>query len=149
VRENTTLAHLGAFVRLGLIDRTRETATTNDEIAELHIRTPSSEQVVRNLSGGNQQKVVLAKWLIGHARVLLFDEPTRGIDVGAKAEIYALMVELLRQGAAIVMVSSELPEVLGMSHRVLVVRDGTIQAEFARADATPQKVIAVAAGVAA
>ncbi|MDB5043408.1 MAG: transporter related protein, partial [Candidatus Eremiobacteraeota bacterium] len=99
--------------------------------------------------GGNQQKVVLAKWLIGQARVFLFDEPTRGIDVGAKAEIYALMVELLRQGAGIVMVSSELPEVLGMSHRVLVVRGGTIRAEFARGEATPQKVIAVATGVAA
>jgi ABC-type sugar transport system ATPase subunit len=92
---------------------------------------------------------VLGKWLIGDARVFLFDEPTRGIDVGAKAEIYALMVELLRRGAAIVMVSSELPEVLGMSHRVLVVRDGRIQAEFARDDATPDKVIAAATGVAA
>jgi ABC-type sugar transport system ATPase subunit len=122
-------------------------ATT--EAAELHIRTPSVEQIVRNLSGGNQQKVVLAKWLIGQARVFLFDEPTRGIDVGAKAEIYALMVELARRGAAIVMVSSELPEVLGMSHRILVVRDGRIQAEFTHDEATPAKVIAVATGVAA
>ena len=149
VRENTTLAHLGRFVRGLFIDKRAEAATTNTEIAELRIRTPSSEQIVRNLSGGNQQKVVLAKWLIGHARVFLFDEPTRGIDVGAKAEIYALMVELLRQGAAIVMVSSELPEVLGMSHRVLVVRGGQIRAEFSRDQATPDKVIAVATGVAA
>ncbi|MDB5094103.1 MAG: rbsA [Candidatus Eremiobacteraeota bacterium] len=149
VRENTTLAHLAAFERGAFIDRPAETAATNEKIAELRIRTPSSEQTVRNLSGGNQQKVVLAKWLIGQARVFLFDEPTRGIDVGAKAEIYALMVELLRQGAGIVMVSSELPEVLGMSHRVLVVRGGTIRAEFARGEATPQKVIAVATGVAA
>ena len=81
--------------------------------------------------------------------MFLFDEPTRGIDVGAKAEIYVLMVELLRHGAAIVMVSSELPEVLGMSHRILVVRGGGIRAEFARADATPDKVIAVAIGAAA
>jgi ribose transport system ATP-binding protein len=149
VRENTTLAHLEMFLRGVFVDKPAETKTTNEEIAELSIRTPSSEQIVRNLSGGNQQKVVLAKWLIGHARVFLFDEPTRGIDVGAKAEIYALMVELLRQGAAIVMVSSELPEVLGMSHRVLVVRGGTIRAEFSRAEATPAKVIAVAAGAAA
>jgi ribose transport system ATP-binding protein len=149
VRENTTLAHLGQFVRRTFIDRAAETKTTNTEIAELRIRTPSGEQTVRNLSGGNQQKVVLAKWLIGHARVFLFDEPTRGIDVGAKAEIYGLMVELLRGGAAIVMVSSELPEVLGMSHRVLVVREGRIQAEFSGAEATPDKVIAVATGVAA
>ena len=102
-------------------------------IDELHIRTPSTEQLVRNLSGGNQQKVVLAKWLLGNARVFLFDEPTRGIDVGAKAEIYKLMLELAARGAAIVMVSSDLPEVLGMSHRILVVRDGRIAAEFARA----------------
>ncbi|HYZ17886.1 MAG TPA: sugar ABC transporter ATP-binding protein [Candidatus Acidoferrum sp.] len=149
VRENTTLAHLGGFVRGLFIDRAAETATTSQEIADLRIRTPSGEQIVRNLSGGNQQKVVLAKWLIGHARVFLFDEPTRGIDVGAKAEIYALMVELLRGGAAIVMVSSELPEVLGMSHRVLVVRGGAIRASFTRAEATPDKVIAVATGVAA
>ncbi|MDB5026685.1 MAG: rbsA [Candidatus Eremiobacteraeota bacterium] len=149
VRENTTLAHLGQFVRRGFIDKAAETEAASEKVAELRIRTPSIEQIVRNLSGGNQQKVVLAKWLMGHAHVFLFDEPTRGIDVGAKAEIYALMVELLRQGAAIVMVSSELPEVLGMSHRVLVVRGGEVRAEFARADATPDKVIAVAAGVAA
>jgi len=149
VRENTTLAHLDQFEHGIFIDKPAETEIANTEIAELRIRTPSAEQTVRNLSGGNQQKVVLAKWLIGHARVFLFDEPTRGIDVGAKAEIYVLMAELLRQGAAIVMVSSELPEVLGMSHRVLVVRGGEIRAEFARADATPDKVIAVATGVAA
>jgi ribose transport system ATP-binding protein len=149
VRENTTLAHLAQFERGLFLDKPAETKTANAEIAELRIRTPSAEQTVRNLSGGNQQKVVLAKWLIGHARVFLFDEPTRGIDVGAKAEIYALMVELLKHDAAIVMVSSELPEVLGMSHRVLVVRGGRIRAEFARGDATPDKVIAVATGVAA
>jgi ribose transport system ATP-binding protein len=149
VRENTTLAHLEDFLRAGFVSRALETTVTNQQIAELHTRTPNSEQLVRNLSGGNQQKVVLSKWLIGDARVYLFDEPTRGIDVGAKAEIYALMLGLLARGAAIVMVSSELPEVLGMSHRVLVVRDGRIRAEFARADATPDKVIAVAAGVAA
>ena len=149
VRENTTLAHLDAFVRGLFVSRAREEATTNRQIAELRVRTPNAEQLVRNLSGGNQQKVVLSKWLIGDATVYLFDEPTRGIDVGAKAEIYALMLSLLARGAAIVMVSSELPEVLGMSHRVLVVRDGRVRAEFARADATPGKVIAAAAGVAA
>ena len=104
---------------------------------------------MRNLSGGNQQKVVLAKWLLGKARVFLFDEPTRGIDVGAKSEIYKLMLCSPREGAAILMVSSDLPEVLGMSHRVLVVREGRIAAEFARADATPETVIAVATGAAA
>jgi len=149
VRENTTLAHLDRFAARGFVDRAAEEGVTNEEIAELRIRTPNSEQTVRNLSGGNQQKVVLAKWLIGDANVFLFDEPTRGIDVGAKAEIYALMLALLARGIGIVMVSSELPEVLGMSHRVLVVREGRVRAEFARADVTPAKVIAVAAGVAA
>ncbi|MGP6159251.1 MAG: ATP-binding cassette domain-containing protein, partial [Vulcanimicrobiaceae bacterium] len=149
VRENTTLAHLEEFAPRGLVDRKREENVTNQQIAELRIRTPNAEQIVRNLSGGNQQKVVLAKWLIGNADVYLFDEPTRGIDVGAKVEIYALMIELLRRGAAIVMVSSELPEVIGMSHRILVVGEGRIRAEFARAEATPDKIIAIATGVAA
>jgi len=149
VRANTTMAHLEQFTTRGFIDKRKEDEATNRSIAELRIRTPSDEQLVRNLSGGNQQKVVLAKWLIGDARVFLFDEPTRGIDIGAKAEIYALMIDLLRKGAAIVMVSSELPEVLGMAHRILVVREGKICAEFSHADATQEKIIAAAAGVAA
>jgi ribose transport system ATP-binding protein len=149
VRENTTLAHLASYSQGPFINHAAEVAITNEEIAELRIRTPSSEQAVKNLSGGNQQKVVLAKWLTGDAHVFLFDEPTRGVDVGAKAEIYTLMLQLLARGAGIVMVSSELPEVLGLSHRILVIRDGKIAAEFSRADATPAAVIAVAAGVAA
>jgi ribose transport system ATP-binding protein len=149
VRENTTLAHLEDYSRGVFIDPVAERTITATEIEELRIRTPSGEQTVRNLSGGNQQKVVLAKWMTGDARVFLFDEPTRGVDVGAKAEIYALMLGLLARGAGIVMVSSELPEVLGMAHRVLVVRGGEIVAEFARDDATPARVIAAAAGVAA
>jgi ribose transport system ATP-binding protein len=150
VRENITLAHLADFVaRDRLIDGRREREAASAMVGDLHIRTPGIEQLVRNLSGGNQQKVVLAKWLIGKARVFLFDEPTRGIDVGAKAEIYQLMLELTARGAGIVMVSSDLPEVLGMSHRVLVVRNGSIAAEFARADATPERVIAIATGAAA
>ena len=150
VRENITLAHLAQFVnREHLISRDRETASAKRMVDELHVRTPSTEQLVRNLSGGNQQKVVLAKWLLGEARVFLFDEPTRGIDVGAKAEIYALMTTLLRNGAAIVMVSSELPEVLGMSHRILAIRGGRIVQEFTRETATPDAVIAAAAGAAA
>lgn len=150
VRENVTLAHLAEFVdRDLLIDVARERAATTRMIDELHVRTPSTEQLVRNLSGGTQQKVVLAKWLLGNARVFLFDEPTRGIDVGAKAEIYKIMLDLAARGAAIVMVSSDLPEVLGMSHRILVVRGGRIAAEFGRAGVTPDKVIAVATGAAA
>ncbi len=150
VRENVSLAHLADFVdRDLLINGARERAAATQMITELAIRTPSTEQLVRNLSGGTQQKVVLAKWLLGNARVFLFDEPTRGIDVGAKAEIYKLMVELAARGAASVMVSSDLPEVLGLAHRLLVVRGGRVAAEFVRADATPEKVIAVATGAAA
>jgi ribose transport system ATP-binding protein len=149
VRENITLAHLAEFVnRELLINRNREEDAAARMIAELQIRTPSPEQIVSNLSGGNQQKVVLAKWLLGSARVLLFDEPTRGIDVGAKAEIYALMVNLARNGAAIIMVSSELPEVLGMAHRILVIREGRIVEDFAHGGATPDAVIAAATGAA-
>jgi ribose transport system ATP-binding protein len=150
VRENVTLAHLAEFVnREYLIDRAKETTVTQRMIKELAIRTPSTEQLARNLSGGTQQKVVLAKWLLGSARVLLFDEPTRGIDVGAKAEIYALMVALAKNGSAILMVSSELPEVLGMAHRVFAVRGGRLVREFSRDQATPDAVIAAAAGAAA
>ena len=150
VRENVTLAHLGQFVNRDLlINRNKEEDVTEQYIEELRIRTPSPEQTVGNLSGGNQQKVVLAKWLLGKAKVFLFDEPTRGIDIGAKAEIYNLMVKLAQGGASIVMVSSELPEVLGMSHRILVIRDGRIVRELSRAEATPDVVIAAATGAAA
>jgi ribose transport system ATP-binding protein len=150
VRENVTLAHLSQFVeRDQLIDRRKEEETTREYIKQLDIRTPGPEQIVQNLSGGNQQKVVLAKWLLGNAKVFLFDEPTRGIDVGAKAEIYNLMIKLASGGAGIVMVSSELPEVLGMSHRILVIRGGRIVREFDRAQATPDAVIAAATGAAA
>ncbi|MHB8178155.1 MAG: sugar ABC transporter ATP-binding protein [Vulcanimicrobiaceae bacterium] len=150
VRENVTLAHLAHFVNhWQLVDRAAEAHATAGMIDELHIRTPGTEQLVRNLSGGNQQKVVLAKWLLGKARILLFDEPTRGIDVAAKAEIYQLMVNLVRNGAAIVMVSSELPEVLGMAHRILAIRAGRIAAEFSHNDATPAAVMAAATGAAA
>lgn len=149
VRENISLAHLAQFINRDLlIDRTSESAAAEQKIEELRIRATGPEQPVRTLSGGNQQKVVLAKWLLGTARVFLFDEPTRGIDIGAKTEIYALILTLAQQGAAIVMVSSELPEVLGLSHRVLAIREGRIAAEFSREQATPAAVIAAATGAA-
>jgi ribose transport system ATP-binding protein len=145
IRENVTLAHLARFVgRDLLIEVARERAICRRMIDELRIRATGTEQPVGTLSGGNQQKVVLAKWLIGTARVLLFDEPTRGIDVGAKTEIYHLMLDLASRGAAIVMVSSDLPEVLGMAHRILVVRAGRIVAEYERAEASAEAVIASA-----
>jgi ribose transport system ATP-binding protein len=106
----------------------------------------SPEQLARNLSGGTQQKAVVAKWLQTHARVLLLAEPTRGIDVGAKVEMYRLMVDLARRGVGIVMISSEMPEILGMSDRILVMHDGRITAEFSRERATQEAILASASG---
>jgi ribose transport system ATP-binding protein len=105
------------------------------------VATPDLDKRVLELSGGNQQKVVIAKWLNTNAELFLFDEPTRGIDVGGKIEVYRLMGELLSRGAAIVMISSELPEILGLSDRILVMRDGRICGEFDRADATEENIL--------
>jgi ABC-type sugar transport system ATPase subunit len=107
----------------------------------LNIRTPELEQKVMNLSGGNQQKVVLAKWLASGPKVLILDEPTRGIDVGAKAEVYAIMNELANQGIGIIMISSEMPEILAMSDRILVMCEGRISGELTRADATQERIM--------
>jgi len=149
VRENVTLPHLEMFTHAGRVDRREETTAVAALAAELRIRTPSIEQPARNLSGGNQQKVVLAKWLLEKARVVCFDEPTRGIDVGAKAEIYELMIGLCKGGTSIIMASSELPEVLGMSMRIAVMRQGRIVHVFERGQATQESVIRYATGAAA
>ena len=140
LRENVTMAILDRVSRALVLDRGAENARARDAIKRFGIRTRGPEQIVRQLSGGNQQKVVLAKWLAVEPRILIMDEPTRGIDVGAKAEIHALMVRLAQQGLAILMISSELPEVLGMSDRVLVMNEGRMVASFARAEATPDAV---------
>ena len=129
----------------GLVPPVRRARVADRFIEALRIRTPSSRQRVVNLSGGNQQKVVLAKWLLTEADIFIFDEPTRGIDVGAKVEVYRLMNELLARGAAIVMISSELPEVLGMSDRILVMREGRIVAELDGATATQEAIMTLAA----
>jgi ribose transport system ATP-binding protein len=129
----------------GLVPPVRRARAADRFIQALRIRTPSARQRVVNLSGGNQQKVVLAKWLLTEADIFFFDEPTRGIDVGAKVEVYRLMNELLARGAAIVMISSELPEVLGMSDRILVMREGRIVAELDGTTATQEAVMTLAA----
>jgi len=129
----------------GLVPPARRTRVAQRFINALNIRTPSPRQRVLNLSGGNQQKVVLAKWLLTEAEIVIFDEPTRGIDVGAKVEVYRLMNELLARGAAIVMISSELPEILGMSDRILVMRGGRIVAELNGPTATQENVMTYAA----
>lgn len=146
VRENTTLANLGAVTKLFFVSRKREREAAKGYVESLHIKASSLEQLARNLSGGNQQKVVLAKWLFTKSRVLIFDEPTRGIDVGAKVEIYKLMNELVRQGVAVLMISSELPEILGMCDRVLVMHEGHLAGELPRAQATQEAIMHLATG---
>ena len=116
----------------------------NGYVERLAVKTPSLDEQVRNLSGGNQQKVVLAKWLATRPKVLLLDEPTRGIDINAKKEIYAIIDELARSGLGVVMVSSELPEILAIADRILVLADGRLTAEFTRDEATEEKVLKAA-----
>jgi len=140
IRENVTLAILDHVSRGWMVDLGEEDRRTREAITRFGIRARGPEQRVRELSGGNQQKVVLAKWLGANPRILIMDEPTRGIDVGAKAEVHLLMSRLAQQGLAILMISSELPEVLGMSDRVLVMSRGRMVASFDRAAATPDAV---------
>ncbi|MBW3624707.1 MAG: sugar ABC transporter ATP-binding protein [Armatimonadetes bacterium] len=146
VRENTTLANLDELSRMGFIMSQKEREIAQKYIKDLSIRTPSQEQEVKNLSGGNQQKVVLAKWLFTDSKLLIFDEPTRGIDIGAKSEIYQLMNALVANGRAILMISSELPEIMGMSDRIYVMHEGRITGEVARADATQEGIMHLATG---
>jgi rhamnose transport system ATP-binding protein len=138
VRENFSLAALGKVAFGGFIDRALERKLADDGVKRFSVKTSSLEQIAGKLSGGNQQKIVLGKWLANQPKLLILDEPTRGIDVGAKAEIHRLMGELAAQGLAILMISSELPEVLGMSDRVLVMREGRIVAEFPRKKVTQE-----------
>lgn len=147
VRENFGLPNLRRFSAGAFLRQRAERDAFATYTEKLQIKLADQEQTARNLSGGNQQKVVLAKWLQRHAELLIFDEPTRGIDVGAKYEIYQLMNDLVAQGKAIIMISSELPEVLGMADRILVMREGTIVAEIIDvANATQQQIMAYAVG---
>jgi putative multiple sugar transport system ATP-binding protein len=144
VRQNITLANLRALATNGVIDRNAEIQIAENYRKSLNIKTPTIEQQVANLSGGNQQKVCLGKWLFVRPDLLILDEPTRGIDVGAKYEIYQLMNQLVSEGMSILMISSELPEVLGMSDRVYVVSGGRIKGELPIAEATQEKIMALA-----
>jgi D-xylose transport system ATP-binding protein len=146
ILDNVTLAGLKKISGAFLTHRTRETLAANGPMRSLRIKANSPLTVTGTLSGGNQQKVVLGKWLLTHPKVLFLDEPTRGIDVGAKQEIYAEINKLAKEGLAIVLVSSELPEVLGLSDRVLVLRDGKVAGEFTRTEASPERVMAAATG---
>ncbi len=146
VRENISLPSLGNFSRLGLINRGHERKIAAEQVKSLNIKTPTVETRVLNLSGGNQQKVVLGKWLAMTPRVMILDEPTRGIDVGAKAEIYRLMRELAGNGAVILMISSDMEEVLNVSDRIAVMHEGEIAGVLDRADCNEQNVMQLAVG---
>jgi len=142
IRENASMAMLRELTSGVFLNFDRERALAEQTVKDLNVRAYGIMQRVNKLSGGNQQKIVVGKWLARRPKILVMDEPTRGIDVGAKAEIHRLMSELAAQGMAVLMISSELPEILGMSDRVLVMREGRVVAEFSRAEATQEKVVA-------
>jgi len=143
---NTTISGLDRLSRFGVLDLKGEQGLVRTWIQNLRIKTPTPQFLVVNMSGGNQQKVVLARWLSLGIKVFIMDEPTRGIDVGSKAEIYQIMADLADQGVAILMISSELPEVLGMSDRVMVMREGRIVKELSREQASEEVVMQYAVG---
>ena len=146
VKYNTNMAHLPSITHFGFIDDKAGTVNAEKYVDLLRTKTPSIHQLCQNLSGGNQQKVVLAKWLCNDVKVLIVDEPTRGIDVGAKYEVYELFNRLSDQGVAIIMISSELPEILGMSDRILVIHQGEINGELDAKTATQEQILYLAAG---
>jgi L-arabinose transport system ATP-binding protein len=144
IRDNTTLVSLHRLRRWRFVKRRAEKALAQEYVDRLRVRTPSIEAEVRTLSGGNQQKVVLARWLARKPAVLILDEPTRGVDVGAKVEIYQIIADLATAGTAVLVISSELPEVLGLADRILVMQNGRITGELDRSDASEEKILALA-----
>lgn len=146
ISENISLPNLGAISRLSVVRKDAEERMVQEQVKALRIATPSALQKVKNLSGGNQQKVVLAKWMAGKSKVLIFDEPTRGIDVGAKQEIYKLMNQLCNEGMSIIMISSDMEELLGMADRIVVLCEGVMQGVVERNDFSAEAVLALASG---
>jgi len=143
IRFNTTLANLEAVSKAGVLNEAEETQVAERYRQAMSTRTPSVMQKVGNLSGGNQQKVVLAKWLFTAPEVLILDEPTRGIDVGAKYEIYSIINELAAQGKAVIMISSEMPELLGMCDRIYVMNEGAFVGELAAHEASQERIMSL------
>ena len=146
VRDNITTAALPRYSPHGVLRVGEMRKDSEDQREKLRIKTPSLNQLIKNLSGGNQQKALISRWLLTVPDVLMIDEPTRGIDVGAKSEIHRLMSMLAQEGKAIIMVSSELPEVLGMSDRILVMHEGRISGELSREEANQESVMHLATG---
>jgi ribose transport system ATP-binding protein len=147
IRDNISLASYLRLSKFGVVNRDKQATEVKRLVQELDVRPPLLDRLVRQLSGGNQQKVVLAKWLMTHAKVMILDEPTRGVDVATKVEIYHIIDKLARQGMCILFISSELPEILGMSDRTLVMREGRLVGEFTRAEASEERVLSSAVGV--
>jgi ABC-type sugar transport system ATPase subunit len=145
--DNASLATLNQVSRYGVLDIKKRDGRVQEKVEELSIHPAQISRLVRQLSGGNQQKVILAKWLLSQARVLIMDEPTRGVDVATKVDIYRLISDLADQGVGVLLISSELPEILGMSDRALVMREGALVGEFPRAQASEERLLACAAGV--
>ncbi|QPC94445.1 sugar ABC transporter ATP-binding protein [Mesorhizobium sp. INR15] len=146
VYQNASLASLKRFAKMGFVDTARERAAVQDYVDRFRVKTPSLFQQIKNLSGGNQQKVLISRWLMRGLKVIVVDEPTRGIDVGAKSEIFALIDRLAGEGLAVVMMTSEMPELLGLADRVAVMAEGRISATFLRADATQERILNAAIG---
>ena len=147
IRDNISLSNFELMSRWGILHRSRQNSLIQSKAQELNIRPPNIDRLVLTLSGGNQQKVVLAKWLLARAKLLILDEPTRGVDVATKQEIYNIIKGLAVSGMGILLISSEMPEILGMSDRALVMREGQLVGEFLRQQATEQNLLACAAGV--
>ncbi len=141
IADNVSLAHIDHFSSMGFVDRKRELTEIERLTKRLRVKAPNLETITAGLSGGNQQKVALAKWLARSCDLLIVDEPTRGVDVGAKAEIYHLLDEVACQGVAILMISSELPEVMNLSRRILVLREGFLTGEIARENFTQEALL--------
>ncbi len=146
IRENLALTNLESLSKGSVVSNELEQQFTADMMKLLNVKASSGEQAVKSLSGGNQQKVVIAKWLGIHPQLLILDEPTRGVDVGAKKEIYSIMNKLTEEGDAVIMVSSELPEVLGMSDRVLVIHEGKVGGILEKDEASQESIMALATG---
>ncbi|MDR0683963.1 MAG: sugar ABC transporter ATP-binding protein [Spirochaetaceae bacterium] len=144
---NSTMVNLKSYMGRALLNLNRCRQDAEEKVEELRIRCPGIDMPAGNLSGGNQQKVVIAKWLLSNSNIFIFDEPTRGIDVGAKVEVYNLMNELVKNGAAVIMISSEMDECMGMSDRIIVFHEGRITAEFTAEEATQEKIMYAASGI--
>ncbi|MFT5874908.1 MAG: inositol transport system ATP-binding protein [Clostridium sp.] len=146
VADNIYMASINSYIKFSLINWKKVRIDCEEQRKKMNIKTPNLQQTVNNLSGGNQQKVLIARWLLTHPDILILDEPTRGIDVGAKAEIHALMSKLVQQGKSVILISSELPEILGMSDRIIVMHEGRVTGEMSREEATQEKIMHFATG---